>query len=326
MKVMANLIFIRRIVFSIMLGFISANAQADPSEWLMKINDAAVNTNFSGTFIYIHDGEVEAMEVTRKITDDLMQERLYALNGEPREIIRDQDKVWCYIPDKNVVVHDYRQVSESGFPRILPGDLTKLKLHYHFEEGDTKRIADRAAKQIKVIPNDSFRYGYSLWADMDTGLLLRSDLLNQDNEIVEQYLFVDVEINGEIDDAMLQPVSNTEELQLFGNTIPMPTPTEPSKWSVTDLPDGYELNKHIRRMSPMGNGESEHLVFTDGLSTVSVFIKKANENQSELTGLSRMGAVHAYRTKVSDHRITVMGEVPAGTVKLLAEGVTQSAN
>ncbi len=74
----------------------------------------------------------------------------------------------------------------------------------------------------------------------------------------------------------------------------------------------------------MDAGEVEHMVFTDGLSTVSVFIKEANKDQSEMTGPSKMGAVHAYRRTVENHRITVMGEVPAETVKYLAMGVEVS--
>ena len=300
---------------------LSIQVQADSSEWLMKINKAAAETNFSGTFVYLHDGKIEAMEVARRIDDGLMQERLYSLNGEPREVIRGMDKVWCYIPDQNVVVHDYRQASQSGFPRILPGDIDQLRKHYRFSEGKVQRIANRMAQQISVVPKDNFRYGYGLWADVDTGLLLRSDLVDADGNIIEQYLFVEVQIGGEISDQQLAPVSSTEELQLFGNNTPLSAPATSSEWIIEKLPDGYTLSKHILRMSPMDSGEVEHMVFTDGLSTVSVFIKKAHAGQSDMSGLSRMGAVHAYRKTVGNHRITVMGEVPADTVEYLATGV-----
>ena len=117
---MTIFVIFRRVAMVLSISLISINAHGDPLEWLMKINKAAANANFVGTFVYIHDEKIEAMEVARKITNEVMQERIYSLNGEPREIIRDMNKVWCFIPDKNVVVHDYRQVSESGFPRILP--------------------------------------------------------------------------------------------------------------------------------------------------------------------------------------------------------------
>ncbi len=312
---------IRRMVVVLVIGFLPANVFADPFDWLMKISKAAADVNFIGTLVYTNNGEINTMEVARRIQDGLMQERIYSLDGEPREIIRSEDKVWCYIPDQNMVVHDYRQVTKSGFPRILPDDLDQLRQNYGFEEGEDARIADRVAIQIKVTANDAWRYGYTLWADKHSGLLLRSDLVSQGGEIVEQYLFADIEINGVITDAQLAPVSNADELRLFGNSEPMPESFESSEWSVTELPDGYRLNNHIRRMSPMGKGEIEHFVYSDGLSSLSVFIKKTSQSQGEMTGLSRMGAVHAYRTRIGNHLVTVMGEVPAETVKAVARGV-----
>ena len=312
---------IRRMVVVLVIGFLPAHVFADPFDWLMKISKAAADVNFIGTLVYTNNGEIKTMEVARRIQGGLMQERIYSLDGEPREIIRSEDKVWCYIPDQNMVVHDYRQVTKSGFPIILPDDLDQLRQNYGFEEGEDARIADRVAIQIKVTANDSWRYGYTLWADKHSGLLLRSDLVSQGGEIVEQYLFADIEINGVITDAQLAPVSNADELRLFGNSEPMPESFESSEWSVTELPDGYRLNNHIRRMSPMGKGEIEHFVYSDGLSSLSVFIKKTSQSQGEMTGLSRMGAVHAYRTRIGNHLVTVMGEVPAETVMAVARGV-----
>ncbi len=313
---------IGRAVFVLVVGFSPAPVFADAFDWLMKINRAAADVNFSGTLVYTSNGEIKVMEVVRRVQDGLMQERIYSLNGEPREIILNKDKVWCYIPDQNMVVHDYRQVTESGFLRILPDDLNQLRKNYRFEEDGEERIADRMAIMIKVTPDDIWRYGYILWVDKQSGLLLRSDLVSQDGEVIERYLFADIEINGFISDARLAPVSAAEKLQLFGNSEPMPESSESSDWSVTELPDGYQLNNHIRRMSPMGKGEIEHFVYSDGLSSLSVFIKEASqEPEGEMTGLSRMGAVHAWRTRIGHHLVTVMGEVPAKTVQAVARGV-----
>jgi len=298
----------------------TAVAATEPTDWLMRINKAAEEVSFAGDFIYLHDGEVESMEVARRIRNGVMQERLFALSGDAREVIRDMDRVWCYIPDKNVGVHDYRQLSESGFPRMLPADVTGLKAYYRFELGDTIRVADRMAQQIRIIPLDSYRYGYHLWADTETALLLRSDLVGKDGEIVEQYMFVSIDIGREILDSELVSVTDSEELVWYGMDRPnMTKDIEQGKWSIVEPPAGYRLSKHFRRMSPMEMEEEEHLVFTDGLSSVSVFVKKAREGQSTMIGLSRMGAVHAWRDAMEDHWITVMGEVPAATVQYLAE-------
>jgi sigma-E factor negative regulatory protein RseB len=301
----------------------SSQLRAEPSDWLMRINKAAAELSFSGTFVYYQNGQLEAMEVVRRIRDGMMQERLYSLNGEAREIVRDMNRVWCYIPDQNVGVHDFRQTSESGFPRILPTDLESLEKNYHFAEGDSGRVAGRHARQINVIPNDGFRYGYSLWADEETGLLLRSDLLEDSGEIVEQYQFVVIRVGHDISDQELAATTSKDDLVWYGNTRPeVSDAASKSRWQFNQVPAGYVLSRHIRRMSPMDSEEVEHLVFTDGLSTVSVFIKPARDGQSGMVGLSRMGAVHAYRDTIDGFRVTVMGEVPAKTVEYLARGVS----
>ncbi len=299
------------------------NADDSATGWLMRMNAAASNLSFAGTFVYVHDNQIEAMKVARRVSDGSMQERLYALNGPARELVRDMDRVWCYIPDKNVGVHDYRQTSESGFPRILPQDIDSIKDLYDFEMGVEQRVADRMAKQIKVLPKDEFRYGYYLWADKLTGLLLRSDLLDRNGLVVEQYLFVDIDVDREISDRELESASSKEQLVWYGTDVPKLT-VEVSKkrWQIANPPAGYRLTKHIRRMSPMEMVEEEHMVYTDGLSSFSIFFKEARKGQSSMTGLSSMGAVNAYRDSIGDFWITVMGEVPAETVKHMAQQVS----
>ena len=258
----------RAVASLLLLGLLLSSQPAGASDartWLMRINEAAAGFSFVGNFVYLRDGEIEAMHVVRRIRDGMMQERLYALNGEAREVVRDQDRVWCFIPDKNVGVHDYRQTSESGFPRILPADLMTLERNYQFELGTTARIADRTAQEVKVIPEDGFRYGYSLWADTETGLLLQSELVDEQGDVVERYAFVNIEIGREIPDSELAAVTSREDLVWYGMDMPnMSSEVTKTAWRVESLPTGYRLSKHIRRMDPMNMEEEEHMVFTDG--------------------------------------------------------------
>ncbi|MGR3913077.1 MAG: MucB/RseB C-terminal domain-containing protein [Gammaproteobacteria bacterium] len=304
----------------------TAGPTASPTDWLMKINRAAAELSFSGVFVHASGGEVEAMQVVRRVRDDMVQERLYSLSGEKREIVRDSNRIWCYLPQQNFGMRDDRQAFQSGFPRILPGDLGGLMRNYHFTEGGRARIADRIAHQVNVLPNDGFRYGYRLWADVETGLLLRSDLIGEEGGVIDQYLFVTINIGGEISDRALEAVTAEDKLVWYEAQPGAPkaaqddaTPGK-SHWRIARLPAGYRLRRHIHRVSPTGGGKIEHLIITDGLSTVSVFIKPAAA-RDEMTGLSRMGSVHIYRSRVGGHLVTVMGETPARTVELLAAGI-----
>lgn len=318
-----------RVLLPVLLSalLVAGVARADPTDWLMKINRAAASLSFAGVFVYLYDGRIETMQVVRRVKNEMMRERLYSLNGEVREVVRDSNRIWSYIPEQNVGVHAYRQVFEGGFPRILPADIERLKQNYHFTEGGIDRIATRMARRINVIPNDDYRYSYHLWVDIETGLLLRSDFVDQDDHVVEQYLFVTIDVDSEISDHALQATTRKDKLVWYGNEEAQPPASSPdeSKWQFTQLPAGYRLSKYIRRItprqiSPMEDREIEHLIFTDGLSTVSVFIKPVDTKQSNMDGLSRIGAVHVYRRTIDNHNVTVMGEVPARTVEFFAAG------
>ena len=129
-------------------------------------------------------------------------------------------------------------------------------------------------------------------------------------------------IDPDISDSALESVTSRDDLKWYGIDMPkMSTEVTNTPWRVDSIPSGYRLSKHIRRMNPMKMEEEEHMVFTDGLSSVSIFVKESRQGQSGMEGLSRMGAVHAYRETVADHWVTVMGEVPAQTVEHLAKAI-----
>ena len=293
------------------------------TDWLRKMNRAADDLNYRGTFVYVHDNQIETMRVARRTRNGVTQERLFALNGAAREILRDQQRVWCFLPDKKMGVHQYRQASDKTFPRILPRDIGELVENYSLELGAHERVADRDTQVVKIVPQDEYRYGYNLYVDNSTGLLLRAELLDAQGTPIEQYMFVEIDIGGVIDDSQLEPRTPRADLVWVGDqTDEQPVASSDLRWVVTDVPNGFMLSRHIRRLSPMRNQPVEHLVYSDGLAVVSIFVeKKMSDSQSEIHGLSRMGAVHAFGTMVNEYQITVVGEVPGATVDRMGMSV-----
>lgn len=303
------------------------------ADWLMKINDAARQLNYKGTFVYVEGDRIESMRVTHRAHGGSMRQRIYSLNGAPREVIRDDTQIWCYIPDKKVGVHEYRQVSSQGFPNLLPRALDHLVKYYHVFTGAQGRVADREAQQIMILPRDEFRYGYDLWADRESGLLLKAALLDQDRQPIEQYLFTDVVIGGDISAAELEPVTPKQALAWFGDAQPKDgsagdqsgrsSEMTSGSWVIGRVPDGFELTRKIRRLSAMRAREVEHYVFSDGLASVSVFVEALDdESDTRINGINKMGAVHAFGREINGHQITVVGEVPSQTVDLIGMSVS----
>lgn len=303
----------------------------EASYWLMKMRTATQALNYDGIFVYVYGGTIEAMRVVHQAKDGVMRERIYALNGAPREVIRDAERVWCYIPEKRIGVHEYRQASKIAFPRVVPGEIENLEKSYDLLLGKKERIADRSAQIVRVKPKDDMRYGYALWADEETGLILKEALLDTDSKPIEQYMFTKVTIGAEIPDQALQPMTPKKDLVWYGTDgetadkdTAEPTQTVKSQWNIGTVPEGFALSRTIKRMSPVRKRMMEHFVYSDGLAAVSVFIEKLDENADPITGINRMGAIHAFGKVVDGYQIAVVGEVPSKTVSVIGESVARS--
>jgi sigma-E factor negative regulatory protein RseB len=126
-----------------------------------------------------------------------------------------------------------------------------------------------------------------------------------------------------IDAADLEPAMGVDDMAWYVGKAIDHTSVQPAKgWTVSKVPAGFVLSNRMMRTTPARGNPVEHLVYTDGLAAVSVFIEKVDKGtRSVIVGGSAMGAVHAFGNVVSDHQIIVVGEVPAATAELIAKSV-----
>lgn len=295
----------------------------DTRALLARMSQAMQTLNYRGVFVYIHDHQVEAMEIIHARNAEGEHERLVSLVGVPREIIRKNDVLTCVLPDSRAVV-----VEKSRPRQYLPVGLLKfsddLSRHYQFKLLGSDRMTGRQAHVVAVLPKDQYRYGYRLWIDQDTSLLLKSDLVNEKGLAIEQVMFTSLEVSPDIQ----PPVLNRSALDEHGykwfhgkRRTELHTQKHPSVWQVTRLPEGFKMRMHSEHPLPTGRMPVEHMVFSDGLSSVSVYIEKPDQAMELLKGGSSMGAVNVYGTMIGGHQITVVGEVPRAAVEMIAESV-----
>jgi len=310
----------------IFLGlFVCSTAMAADAahEWLMKINHAARTLDYEGIFVYQHDKQLETMQIFHKVENNSSRERLMSLNGAPREIVRDANEVRCYWPDKNSVMVEYRKAEGKAFPSILPERLQDLDEYYTLKLGNTERITGRVAQLVIIKPTDQYRYGYRLWADVDSGLLLKADLLDNQDTVLEQFMFTQVNIGAKIPASAIAPGMTGKSMVWYREDGDTRNISDKPGWSASQLPKGFRLSAHMTRRLPMRKQPVEHLVYTDGLAAVSVFIEKQEKGVKPfMQGPSRMGAVHAMSAQSGDYQITTVGEVPAATVAFIGGSVS----
>lgn len=291
--------------------------------WLQKMHQAAHMSNYVGKFVYQQDNQLSLMRIIHATTEDGEHERLISLDDVGREIIRSRGVVTCILPDsKSVVVEKGRP--EQQFPPAFPMKVEKLQGYYRFALDKQERVAGRIAQKIVISPNDQFRYGHNLWVDSETGLLLKTHLVDDRGNLLEQFMFTEIEFMEIVPKAMLKPrITGDAYTWHKAKKLDKDIVPEHAKevWAVNALPAGF--SNDMKRHHNMPNQKVvRHMVFTDGLASVSVFIEKHQAKMPNLVGASRMGAVNAFGKLINNHHVTAVGEVPRATVQMISESVS----
>jgi len=283
--------------------------------------NAAHQLNYSGSFVYQHEHNMETSRITHLSDSRGEFEKLVMLDGHRRQVFRNNDEVYCFLADDKTVMVDKRH-SKRTFPALLSTQLADLNQYYDIKFGDQERVAGRDSQVIVLTPKDAYRYGHRFWSDKQTGLLLKASIWNDQNELVDQFFFSDIKIGGTINPKEVKPMLRGKKLvRSTGEGMDQQVPIDPG-WSISGAPPGFKHMMAVKRILPGAHMPVNHIVFSDGLAAVSVFIEPASEKTSP--GLSSQGAVHVYTRVVADHQITVLGEVPTTTVTQIGDAVSFS--
>ncbi len=291
--------------------------------WLQKIANAARQLNYTGTFIYQHGDQVETSRITHFADRSGEYEKLETLDGPKREIIRTNNEILTFDAEHRVMKREKRS-PRRAFPALLPDQLFHLPDYYQLRKGDQERIASYDSQALVLEPRDAFRYGHKLWADVATGLLLKARMLDEQSRVVEQFVFTQLSIGSGVTRDSVRSSFDTRE---WAGEPPSPNAPAPSDtgWMVKNQPPGFKKIMEMKRFKPGAQAPIAHLVYSDGLAAVSVFIEPLPTKRKFQEGLTHQGAVNIYTRPLPDQLVTVLGEAPALTVMQMANSVSLRA-
>lgn len=291
-------------------------------DWLKKMADAPRKYNYSGTFIYYADGHMETSRIIHKTDQAGEHEKIEVLDGMPRIVYRNNDEMKCYLPDSKKIYTEKRW-SRKFFPDIVTQPFDSIDNNYYIKETKRERITGHECQVLSLIPRDTLRYGYQFWIDIETGLLLKVAAV-EGNEIIEQFAFAQLEIDGEIHSDLLKPDQSTitEEWKVIDLVTSVLNDGE-LKWQVKNLPVGFKKLIEMKRNLTEKSILVDHIALSDGLATISVFIEPIIENTpTPAPGFfTSRGAINIYVRILGDSKITTVGEVPLETIKLIGDSV-----
>ncbi len=308
-------------LFLLLSTVVLANEAEQAAAWLEKIAKAARQLNYSGTFVYQHGGQVETSRISHYVDRSGEYEKLLTLDGPKREVIRMNDETYCFDYD-NRVLRTERQTGRPSFPALIPEKLSQVTDFYELRIGTQERIAGYDTQSLSMEPKDGFRYGHKLWADVNTGLLLKAKRLNERKEVLEQFTFTQLDIGATVTREMTRPSAEAGPKWRRDSVSAESTSTE-TGWTVKSFPAGFRKILEMRRTKEGTNGSVTHIVYSDGLASVSIFIEPLALKRRPVEGLMRHGAMNILFRPLSDQMITVVGEAPPATIMQIGNSVIQ---
>jgi len=288
------------------------------------MSKASKELNYDGIFVYQRGNQMESMRLIHKADTDGEHERMVSLTGLAREVIRDGKSVTCIFPENRSVMVKRNQPKKL-LAAQLPQPIEKIADFYGFAVSGKDRIADRSTWVVNIVPKDDYRYGYQLWIDEETKLLLKSELKDNSGRPIEQILFTHLDVVDNISpDLLKSSISGPGYTWYSGSAEDTPVNINNTGWAVMSMPGGFSQSDHEIQALAEGSMPVEHMVYSDGLAMVSVFIEKLDKESDEIRGVSRMGGVNTYATYTNGYQVTAVGEVPLKTVQSMATSVIQN--
>lgn len=289
---------------------------------LAKMNQTLERGNYEGVFVFMQNGNVETMSIVHGYTDKGVREKLVSLTGDAREVIRDQDVLTCIWPrDKLVVVETANEA--HGLPSSLPTDLNELAFHYKLIEVGQARIAGHDCTIVRFEPLDEHRYGHELCAENQQGMVLKSKTFDANGKAIENMMFTSFRMRENAPETLFQPSVHLNDYTWKTANVELEGEMQPDQaWKIGELPPGFSLKSVTNRLMSASKNPVQHMVLTDGLASVSVFISKVDNPENVYQGAHKKGVINAYARDLNQHQITVVGEVPQSTVKMIGSSVT----
>ncbi len=312
------------VVFCGLLLAVVANSHAEEMpasfDWLEVVAFAGHQTDYSGVFVYQYDNRVETSSIIHVTQANGEYEKLESLDGPKREIISHNGKVWDFINHKMVLVGS--KYVHSGFPSLLPEQLSALEANYKARLLGVERVAGYNTQVILFQPQDNLRYSHKIWVHTDSGLLLKAAVLGDNNKVAEQYAFTQLQIGGKIDRSWVKECDSAgADAKDLPPEIAKDIKPIDSGWVADMLPSGFKKTLEIERKMHGRHAPVTQMVFSDGLSSISIFIEPNDSDEDDDEGLSSRGAVNLYHKVLDKNLITVVGEVPPRTVMQVLDSV-----
>lgn len=291
-------------------------------DWLLRLKRGAAAPSFVGTYVVSSaSGTMSSARIWHVCEDGEQLERVDTLSGRPRSTFRHNDSVTLLLPEAGLVRSEQREAG-GVFPNLLGArqGTSSVAEHYRLVEEGVERVAGLAADVVLLSPRDGYRFGYRIWSEQGTGLVLKTQTLEASGQVLEQAAFSELELNLPLE--RVKPQLEMPDTQGWRHHRLERESVDAAEqgWHMRQPLAGFYPQHCYRR--PLADAASLlQWVFSDGLNTVSMFLQAYNPERHQAERQVAMGATHAMSRRWPDAQgpwwVSLIGEVPQETLNLL---------
>jgi len=287
-----------------------------------RLSKALRELNFSTSFVVVKNNQAEPYHWLHGVTENSINEHpveleiLALLNGPRRDILR-IDNMVSYIEPEYAPYSIKSSHISSQIPAVFGQDISVLENTYHFVSVGRSRVLGRIAQLIRIVPKDTHRFGYWVWLDQESGLLLKLAIITRKGQLLEQIQFTHLEITDELSEHLKQ--LQTADLPKVIDITAEQKETELA-WKVTWLPDGFKQKKSNRHRINTNKQAVEFMLFNDGLVDLSVYVNPSKDKQRAIE-FAYDGATLVLNQIINNVEVSVVGKIPVATAKNIANSV-----
>ena len=317
----------------------AASAQTDEppamsvADWLQRMHTGARQRNYVGTFVVsAPGGDLSSARIWHVRDGDHQIERIEALSGPQRSTFRRNRNVMTFLPEAKVVKVEKRENLDL-FPNLPDKTDSSIGDFYDVRAIGKDRVAGFDADVVQLVPHDGLRFGYRIWSERRSGLVVKLQTLDSESRVVEQSAFSELQPEAPVKaQALAQMMSNTagyrvEKLELER------TNAQDEGWTLSAPVAGFKPRSFFRRPATGGDKSKQDAAtvqwtFSDGLASVSLFIERYDAARAPRDGVLTIGATNAIRRRLpepaSDWWLTAVGEVPQQTLNAFAQSLART--
>jgi len=274
------------IALSLGLAALPAFAESG-QEWLARMGAALNNSSYVGEFVSESAERTERLAITHRVRDGVVSERLVSLEGAGRELVRENNEVVVYLPDQKLAIIE-RRSGRSDLMGALPQFEGRMASWYKVDWVGRETLDDFGPTAVVAVrPLDGYRFGYRLWIDLDTHMPVRSDLSDGSGRVIERLRFTRLQFDNDIPDSAFEPALDRRKLRWVRQS-PQSDDVAPA-WRAAQVPPGFRLSMSGMQSVAGSGGPVNHLVYSDGLASVSVFVQQAAAGKARPQGTTRSG-------------------------------------